>query len=115
MGFFNKFNQSSTVKEGIELDKLDFVPLKDMEGAEIHVDGFFFTNGKYGKQVVVVGNGVKINMPAYAVKNFEAIASDDEAVSKMLAGEMGIKEIEPLETKNGSTMSFKICDASELA
>ncbi len=114
MGFFNKFNQSSTIRDGIELDKMEFLPLAELVEAQIHVDGFFFTTGKYGKQVVVVGNGVKINMPGWAVKQFEAIAADEEAVTRMLAGEMGIKDIAELETKNGKTTSFTICDYSEL-
>lgn len=115
MGFFDKFNGSTTVRPEVgDIQDLPFLPLRDYIGGEIAVDGFFFTNGKYGKQVVVVGNGAKINMPSYAVKHFEALAADDEAVKRMLDGEMGIKDIEPLTTKNGETVGFKICDADEL-
>lgn len=110
-GFFDQFNGKSTVKEGINLDELEFLPLKDYIGGEIAVDGYFFTNGKYGKQVVVVGNGAKINMPKYATKNFEAIDSNEEAVEKLLAGGCKIVDIEELETKNGTTTGFRLTDA----
>lgn len=110
-GFFDKFNGRSTIKEGINIEEMEFLPLKDYIGGEILVDGFFFTTGKYGKQVVVVGNGAKINMPKFAVKRFEDIAADDEAVDKLLAGGCKIVDIEELETKNGTTTNFRLTDA----
>jgi hypothetical protein len=115
MGFFDKFNGATTVRPEVgDITDWPFMPLKDYIGGAIKVDGYFFTNGRYGRQVVVVGNGAKINMPGYAVKNFEAINEDKEAVEKMLAGEMAITDIEPLETKNGQTTGFRICDAADL-
>ena len=112
---FNRFNGSSTVRPEVgEIKDWPFMPLKDYIGGYVLVDGFFFTEGKYGKQVVVVGNGAKINMPGFAVKHFEALAKDDEAVAAMLAGEMALTDIEELETKNGKTTSFRICNAEEL-
>lgn len=115
MGFFGQFNGTSTIRQEIgDIKEWPFLPLKDFIGGEIHVDGFFFTTGKYGEQVVVVGNGAKINMPGYALKSFKRIEDNEEAVKKMLAGEMGIKDIKELDTKNGKTTGFTICDASEL-
>lgn len=115
MGFFDRFNGATTVRPEVgDITDWPFMPLKDYIGGVIKVDGYFFTNGRYGKQVVVVGNNAKINMPGYAVKNFEAINEDKEAVERMLAGEMGITDIEPLATKNGETTGFRICDAAEL-
>ena len=115
MGFFDKFNGRTTVRpEAGDLNDMPFAPLADFIGGVINVDGYFFSNGKYGKQVVVVGNGAKINMPGYAVKYFEELNSSDEAVERMLNGELAIKDIENLETKNGKTVAFKLCDAVEL-
>lgn len=115
MGFFDKFNGTGTVRKEIgDIKDWPFMPLKDYEGTAIPVDGFFFTEGKYGPQVVLVGNGAKINMPAYALKIFKKIAADDEAVERMLAGEMAVTDIAPMKTKNGETVGFRICDASEV-
>lgn len=115
MGFFDKFNGTGTVRKEIgDIKDWPFMPLKDYEGTTIPVDGFFFTEGKYGQQVVVVGNGAKINMPGYALKTFKKIAEDDEAVERMLAGEMALTDIVKMSTKNGETMGFRICDASEV-
>ncbi len=111
MGLFDKFNGKQTIKEGINLDELEFQPLKDFVGGEIQVDGYFFTTGKYGKQVVVVGNGAKINMPKYAVSRFEMIDADDEAREALLAGKCKIVDIDELETKNGTTTGFRLTDA----
>ena len=44
---FEDLNTSSkkTIRDGITLDGMAFVPLKDFIGKELKVDGFFFTNG----------------------------------------------------------------------
>lgn len=112
---FDRFNGSSTVRPEVgDIKDWPFMPLKDYIGGYVFVDGFFFTQGKYGKQVVVVGNGAKINMPGFAVKHFEALAKDDEAVAAILAGEMALTDIAELDTKNGKTTSFRICNVEEL-
>ena len=108
---FEQFNGTSTIKDGINLDELEFLPLKDYIGGEILVDGFFFTEGNYGKQVVVVGNGAKINMPKYAVKRFEEIRDNEEAIRALLDGKCKIVDIEELKTKNGKTTGFRLADA----
>ena len=57
---FESLNKSGkrTIKEGIDTEKMSFVPLKDYIGKELKLDGFFFTDkGKYGKQVVVIADG----------------------------------------------------------
>lgn len=115
MGFFNQFNSDMVLRpEVCDISEWDFAPLKDYIGGVIEVDGYFFTNGKYGKQVVVVGNGAKINMPGYAVKKFEKIDANEEAVDRILAGQLVIKDIEEMETKNGTTTGFTLADRSEL-
>ena len=66
-------NYVETVREGIDTSDIEFRSLKDFCGKRIEVDGFFFPEGKFGKQVVVVGNGFLINMPGRAVEAFEDI------------------------------------------
>ena len=114
MGFFNQFNGNRVVREGIELDKLDFHKLEEYIGGTIIVDGYFFTKGRYGKQVVVVGNDAKINMPKYAVDRFERIDDNEEAKKRVLNGELALINIESLETANGDTVAFTMTDVSEL-
>ena len=109
---FETLNNKKTVRDGVNTDEMEFVPLVDFVGGEIAVDGYFFTNGKYGKQVVVVGNGAKINMPGYAVEKFERLDEIPEAVDAMLAGGMKIIDIQPLKTKNGETVAFTLANAN---
>ena len=91
---FNEMNNyKQTVKEGIKLENLPYKPLKDFVGYTLFVDGFFFTNGKYGRQVVIV-----------------AIMADDEKLQAVLGGKLCIVDIKIVETKNGTTTSFKLKD-----
>lgn len=100
----------TTVKEGIDTTKLEFISLKDCIGDIVEVDGFFFNdNSKYGRQVVVVGRvggkkeEVLINMPSRYVEQFEMINADKRMVKSVLEGNLSLRNIEPLETKNGTT------------
>ena len=64
---FESLNKRSTVCAGINTQDMEFAPLKDFCGQHFVCEGFFFTDGKYGEQVVVVGAGYLINMPAFLV------------------------------------------------
>lgn len=105
----NKYRK--TVQEGIDTSKMDFKPLKDFCGKKISVNGFFFTEGKYGKQVVVVGSGYLINMPARAVEQFEEIESKEEMLNAVLNGKLELTDIRMVETKNGTTTAYELADA----
>lgn len=109
---FEKFNKNTTrsVKEGIDLQALQFKKLRDFIGHTLVVDGFFFTTGEYGKQVVVVANGYKINMPARAVEQFEAIYNDAELLAAVLDGHLQISGIQQVKTKKGLTISYELED-----
>ena len=110
---FNEMNKqyTNTVKEGIELNKLEFKPLKDFAGKTIKVDGFFITKGDYGEQLVVVGNGAKINFPKRAVDQFKDIRADKDMLAAVLAGKLEIINISPIKAKNGSdTVAYELHD-----
>ena len=108
---FEKLNTyARTIKEGIELDKLPFKPLKDFRNMELKVDGFFFTQGKYGKQVVIVANNCKINMPARAVEKFEQIMSDSVLLQAVLDGRLALTDSKEVSTKNGTTTTYTFKD-----
>ena len=108
---FGKLNKGKvTVKEGINTKAQEFVPLKTFTGETIIVDGFFFTSGDYGRQVVVVGNGYNINMPKRAVEQFEQIRDDDEMLQALLEGHLAIDGVKEIKTKNGKTVSYSLKD-----
>lgn len=108
---FSELNKAvETVRDGINTQDMEFRPLKDFVGQEIKVDGFFFTEGKYGTQVVVVGNGVLINMPSRAVDVFEKIRSEKPLLDGVLEGHLKLTKIKPVETRNGSTTSYTLTD-----
>lgn len=112
MSRFSKFNRGTrTVKEGIDTQKLTFKPLKDFIGEELTCYGFFFTDGKYGKQVVAVcedksGNKYNVNMPGRAVEQFEDIKCDSDAVAEVITNGFKISNIAKVETKNGETTGY---------
>nr|DAH52657.1 MAG TPA: hypothetical protein [Caudoviricetes sp.] len=107
---FAEYNYKNTVKEGIDTDAMDFLPIKNFVGQEIRVDGFFFTEGRFGQQVVVVGNGYKINMPPRCVPIFQKIANDPEQLKAVLAGHLKLTAIKMKETKNKPTTIFDFAD-----
>lgn len=112
---FDKLNKSAnkqTVREGIDTDNMEFTGLKTFIGKTVKVDGFFFTSkGNYGKQVVVVGNGYKINMPKRAVESFEAIANDPDMLKAVLDGKLELINIAPVTAKNGNdTVAYEFHD-----
>lgn len=108
---FGSLNKRSTVREGIDTQEMEFKPLKDFCGQKIKCDGFFFTDGKYGKQVVVVGNGYLVNMPARAVEQFEQIAQNSEALDEVLKGRLVLKDIKLIDTRNGQTTAYNLANA----
>lgn len=106
---FESLNTASkkTIRDGINLDEMgDFVPLKNYAGKEIHVDGFFFTKSKFGDQVVIVGEGKKINVPKRFTDDFKAIRDNAEALADVLAGKLVLTDIEEIDSKNGKTVTF---------
>lgn len=108
---FNELNNRiQTVKEGINTRDLDFAPLKNFVGQTIRVDGFFFTTGKYGKSVVVVGNGFNVNMPKRAVEQFEKIYNDGAMVEAVLNGKLLITGIKEISAKEGDTVAYELTD-----
>lgn len=109
---FNELNKTtrSTVKEGVDLQDMQFVKLRDFVGQNLTVDGFFFTNGDYGKQVVLVAGGYKINLPARYVEVFEEIQSSDEMIDAIFAGHLKIDNIHNIKTKQGFTTVFDFED-----
>lgn len=109
---FNELNRGkATVKEGINTRDYLFVSLKNFIGKHVKVDGFFFTNGRYGKQVVVVGEGYNINMPKRATETFEIIYNDDVKLKAVLDGHLMLTDIRELHTDNGNdTVTYTLTD-----
>lgn len=104
-------NNKITIREGIVTDSMDFAPISNFVGQEIKVDGFFFTTkGKYGKQVVVVGNGYLINMPKRAVEQFETIYNNEAMLKAVLAGKLKLTGLKKITTKNGETTAYTLTD-----
>ena len=111
MGIFDKYNTRGTIMEGVETDQMDFAPLKDFCGQKVKCQGFFFTEGRYGRQVVVIGGGFLINMPQRAVEQFEGIANDEQALNAVLKGKLMLTEIKMVDTRNGKTTAYKLTEA----
>ena len=95
-----------TVRPAADTDNMNFVGIVNFIGKRVFVDGFFFTNGQYGKQVVVVGNGYKINMPKRCVETFERIEKNEKWLKRVLDGYLVLDDIKSQNTKNGTTTVF---------
>lgn len=107
----NNTNTRNTVRIDVDTQTMEFAPIKDFIGQTVKVDGFFFTKkGRYGEQVVVVGNNKLINMPKRAVEQFKTIYNDDELLNAVLEGHLAITKILPLTTKNGTTTIYELTD-----
>lgn len=109
---FENYNQVSkrTIKEGITTEGMTFKPLKDFCGKELVVDGFFFTEGRYGKQAVIIADGFKINLPKRYVDVFTKIRDDQAQLDAVLAGHMALTNIRMLDAKEGKTAAFDFKD-----
>lgn len=109
---FEKFNKgyARTVKEGLDTSDWKYKKLKECVGETIHVQGFFFTKGRFGNCLVVVGDNILINMPERAVTMFEEIRSTPEMLKAVLDGHLMITNIAPKEAKNGNTVTFDLVD-----
>lgn len=111
MSKFAKMNKvRSTVNEKIKTDEFEFKPLRDFVGKTLHVFGFFFTKGDYGKQVVIVTDNELINMPSRAVADFDEILSQEDIIESIVNGEMAIKVTKEIKTKQGRTVAYEYCD-----
>lgn len=110
---FGSLNKESkkTVRDGIDSTKWEFKPLKDFVGKDILVNGFFFTEGKYGKQVVVIADDVKINIPKRYTEDFEKIRDNDDARNAMLEGHLKLTDIKNIDSQNGKTVAFTFATA----
>ena len=108
MSLFEQLNQNNvrTIKQGVDLTAYPFKPIKDFIGGDIHVEGFFFTEGRFGRQVVAVGNGAKINLPARYVNTFELVQDTPELLQGVLDGKMVLKNVKTVNTRNCSTTTF---------
>lgn len=96
-----------TVREGIDTDKMEFVPLKNFIGKTVKVDGFFFTKSKYGEQTVVVGEGCLINIPKRYTEQFKAIRDKADFLAAVLDGKLSLGDIKEIDSKNGKTIAFE--------
>lgn len=118
---FKELNSQKTIKDGIDLEALQFRKLKDFAGEELAVDGFFFTNGDYGKQIVVVARTLgkvhaitqgayKVNMPNRAISQFEQIRDSKDMLEAVLTGHLKITGIEQKKLDRGVTTLYTLED-----
>ena len=118
---FKELNSTRTIKEGIKLEDLQFRKLKDFVGEDLAVDGFFFTNGDYGKQLVVVARTLgkartiiqgayKVNMPNRAIDQFEGIKANKEQLKGVLEGHLKITDIREEKLGRGGTTLYTLDD-----
>lgn len=114
---FESLNMRRTVKEGIDTNQLEFKALKEFCGDVLLCQGFFFTDGKYGEQVVVVavsaetGEFFLVNMPKRSVEQFKQIADNPEAVAAVLDDKLILTDIKMADTKNGTTTIYTLKNA----
>ena len=118
---FKELNSTKTIKEGINLEDLEFRKLKEFIGEDLAVDGFFFTNGDYGEQLVVVARTLgkvhaitqgayKVNMPNRAINQFKQIRDNRDMLNAVLEGHLMITGIEEGKVGRGVTTLYTLAD-----
>lgn len=115
---FSKLNKGANGvrPENIDTDDFEFVKLSEFVGKTLPVVGFFYTNGDYGKQVVVITDDCLVNMPARAVEEFEGIEADPDARASVLDGGLVLTDIEVVKTKRGKdTTVYKFANADKVS
>lgn len=113
---FSNLNKANGVRPAdLNTDDFDYTHIREYEGESLPVRGFFFTNGDFGKQVVVITDNCFVNMPARAVEEFEMIANDPDAKEAVLSGGLVLTDIEPVKTKKGKdTVVYKFANADNV-
>lgn len=109
MGFKNKFKHTTTVNELCNTENMEFKKLSDFIGKKVRLWGFFYTEGKFGKQVVGVTNNCLVNLPKRAVEDFESLT--DEEVEDVKNGKMVLTNIREFNSKSGQTVVYEYDDA----
>ena len=105
---FEKFNRGSgLIRDGVDLKSMEFKKISEFVGDELDVEGYFFTNGDYGKQVCAIANGYKVNLPMRYVEIFEEIDNDEELKNAILNDKLQIVNIQETKTKKGKTTTFE--------
>lgn len=97
-----------TLPKNIDLNELTYTKARDLVGDQFDpmiLQGYFFKNGKYGKEVTLVANRagelLGVNIPNWYVKTFEDLT--DEEVQEILDGKQALASVEPFETQEGNT------------
>lgn len=88
---FKNFTQKK-VQFNVNTEGFKFTSHKDLEKDKVYdFLGCFITTGKYGKQAVIITNGMLVNCPSHMVKVVEDILNDDEAIADINNGHAGFK------------------------
>ena len=101
-----------TLPKNINLKDLVYTKARDLVGDvndPMVILGFFFKNGKYGKEITLVvdrnGEQLGINIPNWYIKIFEDLTDDE--VKEILDGKQAVESVEAFETSGGNT-SYRI-------
>lgn len=105
---FGELNKRSTVKEGIDTSNMEFHKLKEFVGQTVNPVGFFFSEGKFGEQVVLVTEECLVNMPSYCVDTFHDLSS--EQIESIKEGKMVITDIAVKELHGREGVVFRYAD-----
>ena len=99
---FSSLNKGNGVRpENFDTAGFEFVSISEYVGKDLPVVGFFYTNGKRGKQIVIITTDCNVNIPPRYVADFEALEQNPAAVAAILAGELVLTNIKAVTTKDG--------------
>ena len=97
-----------TLPKDIDLNELTYTKARDLVNdipEAFPLVGYFFKNGKYGKEITLVvnrsGELLGVNIPNWYIKTFEDLT--DEEVQEILDGKQALASVEAFETQEGNT------------
>ena len=91
---FTKFNKTNRIEWGVDSSKLPFRKIASVynDGVRlVKIRGFYFQNGKFGKQANAITDSYIMNLPRYATETIEQILDDPEAVESIKNGECWVR------------------------
>lgn len=89
---FNKINRKGT-DWGVDTSNYEFIKSSDLEIGNVYeIYGVFFHNkGKFGESGVLILDGKLVDLPKHMNDNMKELLNNDEFISDVKAGKVGIK------------------------
>lgn len=119
--FAQRFNSGNSIFADIDCKDFPFVKLaelhKEAPEAVHHVDGFYFHQGQFGEECVIIDAHAakRVNAPAHMNNAFKQVVEDETAIADIRAGKVGFKVRTYIDSKKIQRCSITFVDLAPAA